>query len=483
MPALVLACVAYLAAALPGSTIGLLWPSMRISFHQPVGALGLLLAAGVVASVASSAAAGPLLARLRVGTLVAWGAALAGLALAVEALAPSLWVVAAGFVLFGAGFGATDSALNVHAARRFGPRQINWMHASYGLGATVGPLLVTVILAEGIGWRLAYGAMAIVLAGLGIVFAIARRAWLDAAGQAGASPMADDETAGSVRGAGGGASGVGARAAGDGDGAAGDGGRTAAAVAAGLVFTAVETGIESGAGIWGFVFLTAGRGMPAVLAGITVSAYWATMFAGRAALGPIAERLGAPRVLGAAVAGVSAGAALMAVPGPAILAVTGLLALGLAAAPVFPLFTLTTPDRLRCAGGGGITRAVTLQVASSAIGSAALPAAIGLLIGAAGATALGPALLVLGLAMACLYAMVARPGRTAPDRPVSRRSSLGGGRAEAAAPAKAGPKRPGRRRPIARVAVQQNPRGGTFHSQAPACARHLPRFPVTYCGL
>ena len=54
MPSFVLACLAYLSVALPGSTLGLLWPSMRLGFHQPVGALGILLAFGVAASVISA---------------------------------------------------------------------------------------------------------------------------------------------------------------------------------------------------------------------------------------------------------------------------------------------------------------------------------------------------------------------------------------------------------------------------------------------
>src|SRR6516164_8997731 len=68
-------------------------------------------------------------------------------------------------------------------------------------------------------------------------------------------------------------------------------------VLAGVVFTAVETGVESAAGIWGYVFLTSGRGLPPAVAGVAVSAYWVMMFAGRAVLGPVAERAGAARVL------------------------------------------------------------------------------------------------------------------------------------------------------------------------------------------
>ena len=36
VPALFLACLAYLSVALPSSVFGLLWPSMRLSFGAPV---------------------------------------------------------------------------------------------------------------------------------------------------------------------------------------------------------------------------------------------------------------------------------------------------------------------------------------------------------------------------------------------------------------------------------------------------------------
>jgi MFS family permease len=171
VPAMPLACLAYLSVALPGSTLGLLWPSMRLSLGQSVGTLGILLVSGTIASVIASALAGRL--RVALGPLVV-ATLLTALALAAEALAPSMWLMTVGFVLFGLGFGATDTALNAHAARHFGARNINWMHASYGLGATLGPLLVTALLSAGQTWRQAYGVMALALAGL---LAVARRGW------------------------------------------------------------------------------------------------------------------------------------------------------------------------------------------------------------------------------------------------------------------------------------------------------------------
>jgi fucose permease len=363
VPPFLLSCLAYLGVALPGSTLGLLWPSMRMSIHEPVGALGIVLAAGVAASAVSSAATGRLLRTMPPGPPLAIGAALISIALAAEAAASALWLIAVGSAVFSVGFGAIDTALNVYAAAHFGPKHINWMHASYGLGATLGPLLVTALLAAGADWRAALASMAAVAA------AIARHRWNAApAGSSAPGPA-------SLR-------------------------PKRPFVLPSVLFTAVESGVESAAGIWGYAFLTSGRGLSPVAAGIVVSAYWAMMFVGRVLLGPVAQHAGASHVLALAVVGVPCGALLMAVPLPGGFAVAGMAVLGLAAAPVFPLITLVT-------GGsgtdGGAATAVGLQVAASAVGSAALPSGVGLAVGAFGGWVVGPALLMLGLAMCVVY--------------------------------------------------------------------------------
>jgi fucose permease len=373
VPPFPLSCLAYLGVALPGSTLGLLWPSMRMSIHEPVGALGVVLVVGAAASAVSSAATGRILRTMPPGPPLAIGAALVSMALALEAAAPALWLIAVGSAVFSVGFGAIDTALNVYAAAHFGPKAINWMHASYGLGATIGPLLVTALLAAGADWRAALASMAAVIGAIAVTAAVTRHRWnvpsaaSSASERAGLAPHRP-------------------------------------AILPSVLFTAVETGVESAAGIWGYGFLTSGRGLSPVAAGIMVSAYWAMMFLGRAVLGPVAQRAGAPRVLAIAVSVVPFGALLMALPLPGGFAVAGMLVLGLAAAPVFPLITLVTGR----SGGddspdGGAPTAVGLQVAASAVGSAALPSGVGLAVGAFGAWAVGPSSLTLSLAMCAVY--------------------------------------------------------------------------------
>ena len=309
--------------------------------------------------------------------MLATGTGLTAAALVAEAFAPSLWLFACGMVVFGLGFGAVDAAVNVHAAHHFTARQINWMHASYGAGATLGPLLATLMLSDALTWQGVYGIFGAVQAVLAVAFAATGRAWATPgpAPTPAPTPVRPVPPGGGRR-------------------------RPTTAVWGALVFVAVENGIESGAGIWGYVFLTAGRGLSHTAAGAALSAYWLMMFLGRVVLGAVAERVGQARLLGAAVAVVSVGCALMAVPGPGPLAVAGLLVVGFAAAPIFPLFTLATGERV---GPDDATRMVSLQVAASAVGSAAVPAGLGLAIGAFTASALGPWLLVPSAAMYAVY--------------------------------------------------------------------------------
>jgi fucose permease len=143
-----------------------------------------------------------------------------------------------------------------------------------------------------------------------------------------------------------------------------------------------------------------------------VAAYWAMMLVGRAVLGPVAERTGPQPVLAGAVVGVGVGSALMWVPEPGFVAVVGMMALGLAAAPIFPLLTLTTARGL--GSPNATTRTVSLRVAASALGAAALPAAIGVAIGLRSAKALAPILFVLALTMGAAYAHISALTRRSP---------------------------------------------------------------------
>jgi fucose permease len=130
-----------------------------------------------------------------------------------------------------------------------------------------------------------------------------------------------------------------------------------------------------------------------------VSAYWASLFVGRVLFGALGDRISSSRVLTATIAAMALGALLVALPASGVVAVAGLVLIGFSAAPVFPLLTLTTADRV---GAAYADRAIGMQIGAAGVGGAAIPAAVGLLVGWR-VEALGPALVGLSVLLFALY--------------------------------------------------------------------------------
>src|SRR5688500_17199333 len=150
---------------------------MRATFGLRLDALASLLVAAAAGYLSSSAATGALVARFGLGGLLALSSGATALALAVFALAPAWWIVVAAAFVLGAGGGAIDAGLNAHAATRHSPRVVSWLHASYGVGATLGPLVMTAVLAAGMVWRVGYLLVALAQVALTFAFTGTRTRW------------------------------------------------------------------------------------------------------------------------------------------------------------------------------------------------------------------------------------------------------------------------------------------------------------------
>ncbi|MFD0785718.1 MFS transporter, partial [Micromonospora azadirachtae] len=173
---LVLAYLAFVSLGLPDGLIGVGWPSISNDFGVPTEAVGLVLTASTAGYLTSSVLAGFTLARLGVGWLLAGSTMLAALALTGYTVSPVLAVVIGAAVVLGLGSGAIDSGLNAYAAGAFGPRHMNWMHAFFGLGVAIGPLIMTGALGAGLSWRWGYGIVAAAQLALATAFASSVRA-------------------------------------------------------------------------------------------------------------------------------------------------------------------------------------------------------------------------------------------------------------------------------------------------------------------
>jgi fucose permease len=370
-----LAYVAFISLGLPDTVFGVAWPSLRSEFGLSQSAIGAALAAGVTGYFLSGILAGAAIRKLGVGGLLATSSVVAALALFGYALAPSWNSFFPIALVMGLGSGAIDSGLNGYAARHFSVRQVNWLHACWGLGASIGPLIMTAAIARGHGYRAGYGVLTLVLAAMAFAFLLTRRAWDD---EAGASTPAASATRESTA-----QPGVGATL---------KSGRVWLQI---LIFF-LYTGLESTIGQWCFSLLREGRGLSVEAAGSWTSAYWASLTLGRVVLGFVVDRFGPDRLLRGASFGVVLGAAAFVVSDGS-LGRAGLLLMGLSLAPVYPTLMARTPARL---GTGLAQHAIGFQVSAAVLGSSLLPAFVGVLIASAGLGAIS--VMALGLSLAFL---------------------------------------------------------------------------------
>jgi MFS family permease len=172
-----LAFVAFVAIGMPDGLLGVAWPSIRRSFSVPLDAAGLLLSAAVIGGLVSSISSGPAVARFGVGNILAWSCALTGAGLIGYTLVPFWWMMILLGAVAGLGAGAIDSGLNTYAAANFSEGRMQWLHACYGIGITLGPIIMTGALTFTNSWRIGYRIVGGVQIALSIWFLLMRQEW------------------------------------------------------------------------------------------------------------------------------------------------------------------------------------------------------------------------------------------------------------------------------------------------------------------
>ncbi len=364
---------------LPDGLLGVAWPSLRRSFDRPIDQLGIILLAMMAGYLASSFSAGSLLGHLGVGRLLVASGLLVAAGAAAWAATPWWCLVVAGALVSGLGAGAIDAGINAFAAARFTPRVITWLHACWGLGAMIGPLVMTALLSSGAGWRWGYVLMGAALMTMAACFHLTLGLWELPATDGGRSP----------RGVGGGLAEA----------------LHEPGVRGNALLFFLYTGVEASAGQWAFSFLTESRGMTTAAAGLAASTYWGSIFAGRLAFGALAHHVAPARLLRLAMAGAPVAALAVSVTRSGAGGFAGLFALGLLLAPIFPLMIAETPSRV---GERHASHAIGFQISAATLGFGTLPAAAGLLARHAGLETLGPFLLATSVLVLVLHEAGAR---------------------------------------------------------------------------
>ena len=373
---LALSITTFVLLGMPKSAFGIAWPSVAGDFGRSIGELGLVITVYVIGYFVSSVATGALSRRFQMGPPLLVAAVLATVSLVGYAVATSwvwLLVAAAGLGLAG---GIIDAGVNAVVAVRHGARAMGLLHAGFGVGATLGPLMMTALIETDSSWRIGFVLLAVGQGALALLYVRTRSRW-DVA----VDPVDLLVFAGP--------------------------GRRRVMVGALAVF-ALYSGVEIGTGQWAYSLLTESRGLSTAAAGLAVTAFWGALTAARLGLGLVGHRVAVHRLLGVSSTVALVGVAVLwwnPVPwaGPA-----GLVVAGFALGPIFPLQTTLTPSRV---GAAYTPTAVGYQLAAATVGAAAIPGGLGILVSSFGLEVVGAVLVVTTALMVGSIEVLRRAGR------------------------------------------------------------------------
>jgi fucose permease len=357
----------FIVLGLPTGMLGIAWPSIRAALDAPLAGLGVLLAAMTLTQFGSSGLSGAVRERFGTTALLIIPTALAAGGLALFAVADSWPVIIAAAAILGAGLGLLDAAVNMEAALKRGVRFMGALHASWALGATLGPVLIGAVLVATGSWRLGYAVASLAFIALAIATYLARV-------DLGRAPEREDAPASSAR--------------------------PRRTIVTGMALLFVYVGIELGAGQWSFTRLTADRALTDEIAGLAVFLYWSALTAGRIALALFGDRIGSTRLFDLSVGGALTSAVAFWLLPPPVAALVALPCIGISLSVFVPLLLYLTPSRV---GRAAAPRAIGYQVAAGMIGGAVLPAGIGVVMQSGGVSMLGLCLSALALVLGGLH--------------------------------------------------------------------------------
>ena len=348
----ILAYVAFIALGMPDGLLGVAWPSIRTGFSIPLDAIGMLLTAAMAGYMTSSFLSGPVVTRIGVGRVLAASCVVTGLALFGYTIVPEWWMMVLLGVAAGLGAGAIDAGLNTYVAAHFSEGLMQWLHASWGIGITLGPIIMTMGLTAWNSWYVGYRVVGGFQLALAACFVLTLAMWNQRGEFVGSeepkrltdynTPMGETLRQPQVW------------------------------LSISLFFMYV--GAETALGTWVYTLLTESRGIAPTVAGFWAGSYWATFTVGRVLAGLFARHAGVNLLVTGGLAGALLGAVLLVWNPSEAVNLLAVALIGFSIAPIFPAMMSGTSQRV---GAHFAANTIGMQMAATGLGIAVIPSLMG----------------------------------------------------------------------------------------------------------
>lgn len=348
---LVIIYLAFISLGLPDSLLGAAWPAMQTDLSvalQGAGAISMIVSGG---TIVSSLASSKIIQRFGTGKVTFISVTMTAMALLGFSVSPSfIWLCIMAIPL-GLGAGSVDAALNNFVALHYEASHMSWLHCFWGLGATLGPVIMSLFIIRNNQWRQGYFTISIIQFCLVLVLLGTLGLWKRFEKSLDNSSHEEKSTSnvGVLR---------------------------IPGVKLALVSFAAYCATEATAGLWGSSYLVNYKGLSAGEAARWVSMFYAGITIGRLITGFITMKLTNKMLIRMGQIVCMIGAIVLLLPLPIYFSMIGLVFVGLGCAPIFPCMLHETPNRF----GKEVSQSIMgLQMAFAYMGTTVMPPLLGLI--------------------------------------------------------------------------------------------------------
>ena len=153
---LIIIYLSFISLGLPDSLLGSAWPTMYSQLGVPVSYSGMVFMIISVGTIISSLQSDRLTRKLGTGKVTATSVCMTAVALFGFSISNSFWQLCLWAIPYGLGAGSVDASLNNYVALHYESKHMSWLHCMWGVGASVGPYIMGVVITGGGTWNGGY---------------------------------------------------------------------------------------------------------------------------------------------------------------------------------------------------------------------------------------------------------------------------------------------------------------------------------------
>ncbi len=345
--------LAFISLGLPDALLGSAWPSMYPVLDVPVsyaGIVSMIIAGG---TIVSSLNTNRVIHRFGTGVVTAASVMLTAVALFGFSASNSFWMLCLWAIPYGLGAGAVDAALNNFVALHYTSRHMSWLHCFWGVGAAIGPYVMSYSLTVRNSWQSGYSSIGIFQVILTAVLFFSIPVWkkqenMKKDNQSAKYNHLKISEALKIKG-------------------------VKQVLSAFFAYCA----LESTAGLWASSYLVLYRGVEAEAAARWASLFYLGITFGRFLNGFVTEKFGNRKMIRIGLIVITVGILAVILPvQTSLFSLVGLILIGLGCAPIYPCIIHETPRNF---GENNSQAIIGIQMASAYTGTTFMPPIFGFL--------------------------------------------------------------------------------------------------------